>query len=182
MSVAIHRLSTPEFSELAPEFVELYIRAMRYDRAIVSRRVEHWRRAVTTKGFTAFCAHDNTHILGVTYGSEGSSEDWWERQVRRGMRERGGVSDADRALLSDYFLIEELHVDPAVQGRGIGKKLLAAIMGAQPTPRCLLSTPEVPNEDNAAFGLYRSAGFVDVLRHFQFQGDMRTFAVLASSL
>ena len=46
----------------------------------------------------------------------------------------------------------------------------------------LLSTPEVPGEDNRAWQLYRRMGFEDVLRRFTFLGDSRRFAVLGRGL
>ena len=46
----------------------------------------------------------------------------------------------------------------------------------------MLSTPEVAQEDNRAWRLYRRLGFEDVLRHFTFAGDRRPFAVLGRRL
>jgi ribosomal protein S18 acetylase RimI-like enzyme len=45
--------------------------------------------------------------------------------------------------------------------------------------RVLLSTPEGPSR---AWRLYRRVGFQDVLRHYQFAGDPRPFAVLGRTL
>ncbi len=45
----------------------------------------------------------------------------------------------------------------------------------------LLSTPEVPQERNAAWQLYRAMGFRDLLRDFTFPGDQRTFGILVHS-
>ena len=46
----------------------------------------------------------------------------------------------------------------------------------------MLSTPEVENENNGAWRLYRSLGFGDVLRSHRFDGDTRPFAVLSRPL
>ncbi|MER2206304.1 MAG: GNAT family N-acetyltransferase, partial [Rhodococcus sp. (in: high G+C Gram-positive bacteria)] len=51
-----------------------------------------------------------------------------------------------------------------------------------PERSVLLSTPEVYDEDNRAWRLYRRLGFRDVLRRFRFAGDNRPFAVLGRGL
>ena len=52
-------------------------------------------------------------------------------------------------------------------------------MDGLPQPAVLLSTPE---GDTRAWRLYRSLGFVDLLRHYLFPGDARPFAVLGVRL
>jgi ribosomal protein S18 acetylase RimI-like enzyme len=83
------------------------------------------------------------------------------------------------AWLTDYFELTELHVLPRAQGRGLGEDLLRRLMEGVPSSRVLLSTPEGPSK---AWKLYRRVGFVDVLRHYQFTGDPRPFAVLGRVL
>jgi len=40
----------------------------------------------------------------------------------------------------------------------------------------------VPNEDNGAFRLYRSAGFFDIIRNHRYPADTRPFAILGAAL
>lgn len=75
-----------------------------------------------------------------------------------------------------------MHVAPRAQGRGLGRAMLTELLRNAPASWALLSTPEVPGEDNAAFGLYRSFGFTDILRDFYYAGDPRPFAVLGLRL
>lgn len=178
----IRRLTGPEFAVLSPRLVEIYIEAMDYDPAISQSRTDVWRREITQPGFTGLVALDGDAVLGVAYGYLGAPDLWWDRQVRRGIRETGGPDTDQLALMRDYFEVAEIHVRPGHQGRGIGRKLLTSLLWNAPGSHALLSTPEVDDEANFAFGLYRSLGFRDVLRHFFFDGDARPFAVLSAPL
>lgn len=182
MPIEIRRLSGPEFAVLAPQLVDLYIEAMGYDPGIRTGRVEVWRRETVQPGFTALAAFDGDTLLGLAYGYLGAPDLWWDRQVRRGFREAGGPDTRQAVLMRDYFEVAEIHVDPAHQGRGIGRQLLSQLLWLIPAGHALLSTPEVEDEANNAFSLYRSMGFRDELRNFQFDGDPRLFAVLSVAL
>ena len=59
---------------------------------------------------------------------------------------------------------------------------LARLLADRPERHVLLSTPEIPAEDNRAWSLYRRMGFTDVLRHFTFTGGPRPFAFLGRPL
>ncbi|AKK06498.1 acetyltransferase (GNAT) family protein [Corynebacterium mustelae] len=182
MSLIIQPLSTLEFSALAPILVDIYIDAMGYEKKIRSSRIKAWRLAVTERNFQAVCAHDNTHVYGVAYGYHGSRIQWWDQEIRRGLRERGGATSQELTMLNNYFSLMEVHVSPVMQGKGIGRELLKGLLSKANAPFTLLSTPEVPHEANNAFGLYRSLGFFDVLRNFYFRGDDRAFAILANKI
>lgn len=178
----IRRLSGPEFAVLAPQLVDLYIEAMGYDPSIRAGRIDVWRREIVQPGFTALAALDQDEVLGVAYGYIGMPDMWWDRQVRRGIREAGGPDTRQVLLLRDYFEVAEIHVSPTQQGRRIGRILLSQLLWLAPAGNAMLSTPEVDDEANNAFSLYRSMGFRDELRHFRFDGDARPFAVLSVPL
>ena len=133
-------------------------------------------------GFTAVCALLDGRVVGIAYGFRGDQDHWWQHQLRRGLRDRGGPSPQEIAILQDYFEVAEVHVMPGHQGRGIGRKMMYALVEGNPAQHAVLSTPEVDEEANNAFGLYRSLGFRDLLRHFRFDGDQRNFAVLHAAL
>lgn len=209
MTVRIVPLTAAEFDAAAPALVEVYIAAMGYPARIHAHRVSAWRRDSARPGFRAFCAvrspaadspaalrpgspasspaGSDARVLGVAYGFHGSPQTWWHQQVQRGVAYRR----LPAALLDGYFEVAEVQVSPEHQGRGLGRRLLRALLdvpaadpahGTAPETHALLSTPEVPGEDNHAFRLYRSLGFHDVLRTFYFPGDSRPFAVLGAPL
>ncbi|STC68424.1 GNAT family N-acetyltransferase [Corynebacterium pilosum] len=182
MSVTLRRLSGPEFSILAPRLVDIYIHAMGYAPGIRNDRIRVWRSEIYQPGFTAIVAMLNEQVVGVAYGFIGHPDRWWDQQLRRGFRERGGATPEQEAMLRDYFEVAEIHVTPRLQVRGIGRALLTELLWNAPASYAMLSTPEVPDEKNAAFGLYRSFGFEDVLRDFFYNGDARPFAILARPL
>ncbi|WP_046441325.1 GNAT family N-acetyltransferase [Corynebacterium kutscheri] len=182
MTLKILRLTPAEFSHLVPQFVDIYLAAMHYEPTIRLSRIGIWRRAVTEKDFISVCAHNDQHILGIAYGFRGHRDHWWNQQIRRGLRENHLPGGKQKSLCDDYFELVEIHVIPAAQGNGIGEALLVELFSHITSPYVLLSTPEVPEEDNNAFRLYRRNGFVDVLRNFHFQGDHRPFAILGKDL
>ena len=182
VTMEIRRLSGPEFAVLAPQLVDVYMEAMGYDESVRVGRVGVWRREIMQPGFTALVALDHDEVLGLAYGYIGMPDTWWDRQVRRGVREAGGPDTRQLLLLRDYFEVAEIHVSPRLQGRGIGRLLLSRLLWLAPAGNAMLSTPEVEDEANNAFALYRSMGFRDELRHFYFDGDGRPFAVLSVPL
>ncbi|OSQ14456.1 GNAT family N-acetyltransferase [Corynebacterium diphtheriae] len=182
VAITIVRVPGPAFSYHCPDFVRLYIEAMGYSPTIAPARIRVWRNAITEQGFVAVCAIDDSSdnpaaigegIVGIGYGFTGRSEHWWDQQIHRGLAEQKCPPVA-----RPYFELAELHVSPRAQGQGIGRSLLHALIRHCGHELILLSTPEVPDEKNAAFHLYRSCGFDDLLRNFMFEGDRRPFAVL----
>ena len=81
--------------------------------------------------------------------------------------------------LPGAFEVCELHVHPDHQSRGLGRRLLHALVADLPHPAALLSTPDA---DTKAFRLYHADGFVDLARGYHFPGDARPFAILGARL
>lgn len=182
VKITIRRLSAPEFSMLCPQLVDIYERAMGYSQEDTARRISTWRSDSRYRGFNAVIALSGDIILGVAYGHLGETSRWWHREVATGLRSSGEKPEDYENILRDYFEISEVHVEPAAQGRGIGRALITDLLHLAPASYALLSTPEVEAEDNLAFGLYRSLGFQDVLRNYCFYGDLRPFAILGRAL
>lgn len=187
--------------------VYIYITAMHYPRGSETSRLPLWRDHVARPGWVAYGAFatvsaldslrptyshlrvrqplaigDREVLVGVTYGYRGAPDQWWNRQLYSGLLRAGTPPSEAREFMRDYFELTELHVHPLAQGRGVGQRLLAALVEHRPEVKVLLSTPEVPGEENRAWGLYRRLGFVDVLRYFNFAGDPRPFAFLGRRL
>ena len=192
--MSLRRLSGPEFALLAPVLVDIYIAAMHYSPAIRSQRIDVWRRDTGCPGFTAVVALESGEsgargagsgsesVVGVAYGFLGRRGRWWDTQLIKGLKETGTLDSSRADMLGSYFEIAEVHVTAAAQNHGIGRHLLTELLRDIPADWALLSTPEVPDEANAAFGLYRKLGFEDVLRNFTYTGDERPFAVLGRRL
>lgn len=178
MSLTIRRLSPQEFALNAGSLVDIYISAMDYDPAIREGRIFSWRREIVQPGFTALIAEDASGVIGVAYGFIGTPDSWWDRQLRLALRHEGELSTEELEILRSYFEVAEVHVLPRMQGQGLGRQLLTELLWNAPGKWALLSTPEVPGESNRAFGLYRSMGFTDLVRHYRYPGDSRPFAIL----
>lgn len=183
MTFTIRRLSGFDFARMAPDLVDLYITAMQYPSSLREQRIGVWRRETSYPGFAAVAAFTDTGALaGVAYGFNGTPDRWWDQQLRSGLRQQSVPEHICRELTSNYFEVAEIHVAPELQGQGTGRALLHELLADTERTYVLLSTPEVPAEANAAFGLYRSLGFKDVLRDFLYTGDSRPFAVLGRTL
>ncbi|WP_241386167.1 GNAT family N-acetyltransferase [Rhodococcus sp. CH91] len=178
-------LSPADFRARLPELLAVYVAAMRYPRGTEYHRAPMWSEHSARSGWQAFAAslpEDPDTVVGVAYGYRGDSRQWWNQQVRTGMRHSGRSPEAIDRILADYFELTELHVRPDMQGRGIGELLLHALLRDRTEAAVLLSTPEVAGEDNRAWRLYRRFGFQDIVRRFVFTGDARPFAVLGRRL
>lgn len=175
------------------ELVAVHLKAMRYGQSSFPHRRSLWAANSSNPGFTATVAlaHDRRvpadstdpeqSIVGIAYGFPGRSSSWWYREVHRGLRASGLSASEASEVLADYDEVSELHVLPAFQGLGVGRRMLVDLLSRLQRPMAMLSTPEVPDEANAAWSLYRDLGFRDVLRNFRFAPDPRPFGILARS-
>lgn len=182
VTVHIRTLSTYEFVRATPDLVDIYITAMGYSPAIFDARVQAWKQHTQTPGFKSVVAIDESKVVGLAYGHSGSPMSWWHSQIQRELHKAGKYGADERRLLANYFELSEIHVLPYSQGLGVGKQLLLALTEGVRHPEVLLSTPEVADESNGAFRLYRRFGFEDLLRNCTFSGDHRPFAILHAAL
>ena len=146
----------------------------------VSPTVARSRRPIITahlerRGLRTVAAiDDDDRLVGVAYGYLGAPGQWWHDQVRAAL----SPEDATR-WLDGAFEVCELHVRPALQGQGVGRLLLDALLDGPPAPTAILTTPD---SETRARGFYRAAGWQDLVRRLVFPGDPRAFAVLAKDL
>ena len=160
------------------DVVSVYGEAMGYRAELLQTRRGYIAAHVRRPGFRAIATLTNDgRLAGFGYGYTSTPGQWWHDQVR------SALDTADRkAWLADCFEVVELHVRPAAQGHGIGSRQLRTLLGMAAGATTLLSTPEADEVQSRAWRLYRSFGFVDVLRDFIFPGDERAFAVLGREL
>ena len=149
---------------------DIYGQAMRRGPDIVAQRREIIAGHLDRDGFAAAIATNGAELIGFGYGYQGQTGDWWHDVVATAV----GREEATR-WLSDAFELAELHVEPVHQGMGVGRKLLDTLLGATTTRTVVLSTHD---QESVARSLYRSTGFVDLLRNFRFPGSQEIYAVL----
>ena len=192
--------TTPRVVRLTPallrarlsDAMDVYLTAMNYGPEWRMLRRDPWERSILNPGWTAYAAFathsqqnplqapDPFHdpLVGITFGYRGDPRSWWSDKIREGLKRVDYPPASISALMNNYFELSELHVLPAYQGRGVGRELLSSMLSASAGHHVLLSTPEVPQERNAAWRLYRTMGFRDLLRDFTFPGDQRAFGIL----
>jgi ribosomal protein S18 acetylase RimI-like enzyme len=172
--VRIVALSPGEFTVHSDEAMRIYAKAMGYSAQTGVQRAISARRHTSNAGFACRVAEDGDgKLVGFGYGYTTVPGQWWHDLVRRAM------SPDDQGWLSNAFELSEMHVLPASQGAGIGRRILEALNSDIPHDAMVLSTPD---NDTRAFRLYRRMGFVDLARNYLFPGDSRPFAVLGARL
>ena len=171
----VRMLSPSQFVARIDELLKVYVSAMRYPALSLDYRRPIWIEHSRRSAFCCLVAVDSSDaVIGLCYGYTGGSPQWWHAEVRR------GLTDAQAEYwLRHYRELTELHIRPDHQGAGIGETLLRGFLAQAAEHTVLLSTPE---GENRAWRLYRRLGFTDVLRHYQFTGDPRPFAILGRLL
>ncbi|MBT0565273.1 GNAT family N-acetyltransferase [Williamsia sp. CHRR-6] len=161
---------------------------MNYPRGTQLHRAPLWQDHMTRPGWVAIGAVHQASaerpetLVGIAYGYRGAPDQWWNQQLCAGLRLGGYRREQIDEITRNYFELTELHVHPSMQGTGTGQRLLQRLLRDRSENSVLLSTPEVPDDDNRAWRLYRRLGFTDLLRQFTFTGDPRPFAVLGRRL
>jgi ribosomal protein S18 acetylase RimI-like enzyme len=172
----IVELPTRWIREHMHDALAIYGAAMGYDDAVVTGRYGYAIAHTERPGFRAVGAftEDSERLVGFGYGYLVAPGQWWHDQVRAALDRRTA-----RKWLPGGFEVCELHVHPDHQSRGIGRRLLHALVEGVSASAALLSTPDA---DTKAFRLYHEDGFVDLARGYHFPGDARPFAILGARL
>lgn len=174
-SIEIRLISTDEFAGHISRLADIYGAAMKRSGDLVVQRRDIMAGHVDRRGFVAACAVDaDDHVVGFGYGYHGRPGEWWHDVVADALGR-----DAARTWLSDAFELAELHVGPDHQGTGLGRRLLDTVLAAATGRTVVLSTHD---RETVARSLYRSEGFVDLLRDFRFPGSSEVYAVLGLQL
>ncbi|KPC62363.1 GNAT family N-acetyltransferase [Streptomyces chattanoogensis] len=113
-------------------------------------------------------------LIGFVYGMPNDRAHWWSTVVEPYLRS----AHLDH-WLDDSFVITELHVHPAYQGRGIGRTLITRITDEAQEPRSILSAIDV---ESPARALYRSLGYRDIARRVLFPSAPTPYAVMGAPL
>jgi len=113
-------------------------------------------------------------LVGFVYGMPNDRLHWWSTVVEPYMRRTG-----TEQWLDDSFVITELHVLPAYQGRRIGRNLITEITDTATEPRSILSAIDT---ESPARHLYRALGYTDLARQVHFPNTATPYAVMGAPL
>lgn len=183
MTVHVEPIDAGGLSRYAAVAATIYGAAMQRSPEVVVQRREVITSHLRNPGLVAALARrtpdtddtaaddDAASIVGFGYGYRGVPGQWWYDVVARALGR-----DQTRQWLRDGFELAELHVLPDHQGAGAGSALLDDILARTDARHVLLSTPDA---ESRARRLYRSRGFVDLLRGFHFPGSSEAYAVMA---
>jgi ribosomal protein S18 acetylase RimI-like enzyme len=132
-------------------------------------------RHVATPGARALGATDSGgRLVGFVYGMPNDRAQWWSTVVEPYLRRAGNDS-----WLDDSFTITELHVLPAYQHRGIGRRLITTLTDTAGESRSILSAIDT---ESPARALYRKLGYQDLARRVLFPSAPCPYAVMGAPL
>ncbi len=156
------------------DLLEVYAEAMQVSPASAKNRRQIITSHLDRKGLQVVAALDEDTLVGIGYGYLGAPGQWWHDQVREALS-----IDASRRWLDGAFEVCELHVLPAAQGQGLGRRLLDLLLERTDARTSVLTTPDAPTR---ARGFYQAGGWVELAADVHFPGDSRAFVVLAKEL
>lgn len=113
-------------------------------------------------------------VVGFVYGYRGAPGQWWYDLVSAAL---GG--DLTQRWMANYFELVTLAVAPGAQRRGIGSRLLGAVLNGQPYRTALLTTPRA---ETPAARLYQRHGWQTLLADFHFPGSSAPTLVMGREL
>ena len=167
------------FGTLLPAAAHLYGAAMNRPPELVVQRREIMQSHLGRNGFVAVVALDesagNDGLVGFGYGYLGRSGEWWHDVVAKALAESSLGRSGARRWLDGAFELAELHVLPDRQHVGIGRRVLEQLLAVSGGDTVILSTHD---RESPARELYRSVGFIDLLREFVFPGSSEVYAVM----
>jgi ribosomal protein S18 acetylase RimI-like enzyme len=180
--ITLAELGPGEFRASAGRLVAVYASAMRPPQRMLAGRESVMERHAANPGFRALAAFTQGRpggqvLAGFTYGFHGRPGQWWHDTVADALATM--YPPAATTWLADSFEVAELHVLPAYQGRGIGRRLLLELTSGRPERTAVLSTQDA---ESRARRLYRSVGFTDLLTGFHFSGGDSPYAVMGATL
>jgi GNAT superfamily N-acetyltransferase len=132
-------------------------------------------RHLTQPGVRALGATaSDGRLVGFVYGMPNDRAHWWSTVVEPYLH-RNGLDD----WLDASFVIVELHVLPAFQGIGIGRRLITEITDPVPEPRSILSALDL---ESPARRFYRSLGYTDLAHPVHFPSAPTPYTVMGAPL
>jgi ribosomal protein S18 acetylase RimI-like enzyme len=179
-AASVGELTRTDFLAALEQLAAIYGAAMGAHADELPSRIAIMERHAGNPGFRALAVSSPDHPgpVAFSYGFRGSPGQWWHDVVRAGLGAAAGWQAA-AGWLDDVMEVAEVHVDPAYQARGIGRRMLLELTRDRPERTALLSTRDALTP---ARRLYRSLGFTDLLTDFVFPGGGPPYAVLGAVL
>ncbi len=174
MSVRFDCCDADAFRPWCAEAMSVYGIAMQRPPEVVTQRRSVMATHLDRPAFRAAIAVDGEKLAGFGYAYAGRPGQWWHDAVAAALGSR-----RRHDWLDDSVEVVELHVLPAHQGHGIGRRLLHMLLDGATERTAVLSTHD---KASPARALYRSEGFVDLLTGFVFPSGREVFAVMGKRL
>lgn len=180
-TLAIVNLEAADVARWRSEMVDVYRQAFRpppYKKGenVVRQFDSTLERHAERDGFRCVAAltADSSGVIGFGYGYTSQAGQWWHDQVVRQL-DRETVQE----WFADAFEIVELAVRPAMQGRGVGRRLHDALLRPVAHRTAVLSTLDA---DTRGARLYLKRGWRVIRSGFRFGGVREPYLIMGLRL
>lgn len=174
MSLRLVHLDAAGFAPYVDAAVDIYVTALQRPVEVTTARRVSTREHLGEPGFRSVVALDDEALVGFAYGYHDLPGQWWHDVVVEALPLELGVR-----WLAHAFQVTEIHLLPAHQGHGTGRRLLHELVRGVDRDTVVLSAYDEPTR---ALALYRSLGFTALLSRFRFPGNVELYQVLARDL
>lgn len=181
MTIQLIPLDSRQVEAYLPQIVSIYRDAFSpppYNKpeSEVAEFAQSLPHHMTRDAFRFFGAiQDGTgQMAGFAYGYSSLPGQWWYEHVSQALALQTATE-----WLQDCFQFAEIAVSPPFQGQGTGGRLHDLLLAGIRHDKAVLSTLQA---ETAAFGLYRSRGWVPLLENLFFPGVGRRYQILGLKL
>jgi ribosomal protein S18 acetylase RimI-like enzyme len=130
---------------------------------------QYLKEVTDIPGLLPMGAHRDGELVGMLVGWPIANRWWWRHHIQPAL-----AMTENLHWIEDAFELAEFHVRPALQGRGLGTKLLAEAENRVEQRRILLSTNAINNWSSREF--YRRRGFHTLSAPVRWLGmDLRVY-------
>jgi GNAT superfamily N-acetyltransferase len=154
--------------------VDIYLSALDRPLEVAASRRASTREHLSEPGFRAVLAWEGELLVGFGYGYDDLPGQWWHDIVVESL-----AAGLAKRWMSRAFQVTEVHVRPAHQRRGLGRRIVSSLLEGVERPTAVLSAFDQPTP---ARDLYLSMGFTDVVTGLRFPGNVEIYTVMAADL
>lgn len=164
MDMEIRKIEVSEMDLYVPAIKQIYREALGYSEDAADFLITRIRKSDEGGLHTILLgAFEGERLAGFVFGFDFAPQNWWAQQIDARL-----PNDLD--WYKSTFELNELAVDPRMQGKGIGRALMEQLLGAIPHQSVLLGTKKHKNDH--VIRLYKRLGFEIVIDDFRYEGNL----------
>lgn len=166
----IKNIKIEEPDNYAEQIKQIYSAALGYSAESADFLITRIRNA-EAKGLNLILlgAFEEEDLVGFVFGFDFAKGNWWEQQIAERL-------PSDYNWYDNTFELNELAVEPTMQGKKYGERLMRTLMDEVKNKNILLGTAKHNNEHVLRF--YKKLGFETVIDNFFYDGNSYNESVI----